>query len=140
MKIETLRIQNFRSFRDETIPFNDYSCFVGPNGAGKSTVLSALNVFFQNPTSATPSVRVLEEEDFHDKNTEETIRITLTLADLSKSAKATLNDYIRQDKLIVTAEAIWDQQKLGAPVKQYGERLGMKIFAERYFDRATLFL
>ena len=47
MKIKSIRIENFRSFQDETIVLNSYSCFVGPNGAGKSTVLAALNVFFQ---------------------------------------------------------------------------------------------
>ena len=51
MKILTVRIENFRSFKDETIEFGDYNCLVGPNGAGKSNVLNALNVFFvkRNP-------------------------------------------------------------------------------------------
>ena len=31
MKLRELRIQNFRSFKDETIQFDDYTCFVGPN-------------------------------------------------------------------------------------------------------------
>jgi putative ATP-dependent endonuclease of OLD family len=31
MKLLKLRIQNFRSFLDETIEFNNYTCFVGPN-------------------------------------------------------------------------------------------------------------
>jgi len=43
MKISSVRIENFRSFEDETIPLNSYACLVGPNGAGKSTVLTALN-------------------------------------------------------------------------------------------------
>ena len=43
MKIREIRIQNFRSFDDETIRFDDYTCFVGPNGGGKSNVLTALN-------------------------------------------------------------------------------------------------
>ena len=47
MKIESVRIENFRSFKDETILLDDYACFVGPNGAGKSTVINALNVFFR---------------------------------------------------------------------------------------------
>ncbi|HHY50152.1 MAG TPA: ATP-binding protein, partial [Alphaproteobacteria bacterium] len=36
MRIASVRIENFRSFADATIPFNDYGCLVGPNGAGKS--------------------------------------------------------------------------------------------------------
>ncbi|WP_206665095.1 AAA family ATPase [Aeromonas veronii] len=48
MKLESVRIKNFRTFKDETIFFDNYSCFVGPNGSGKSTVMNALNVFFAN--------------------------------------------------------------------------------------------
>jgi predicted ATPase len=40
MKIESVRNENFRAFKDETVIFRDYTCFVGPNGAGKSTVLA----------------------------------------------------------------------------------------------------
>ncbi|WP_443197812.1 AAA family ATPase, partial [Pseudoalteromonas sp. GABNS16H] len=37
MNISSIRIENFRAFKDETVEFGNYSCFVGPNGAGKST-------------------------------------------------------------------------------------------------------
>ena len=39
MKIESVRIENFRSYKDETIVLDDYTCFVGPNGSGKLPVL-----------------------------------------------------------------------------------------------------
>ena len=39
MRISSIRIENFRSFEDETLPLNNYACLVGPNGAGKATVL-----------------------------------------------------------------------------------------------------
>ena len=45
MKIETIRIQNLRVFKEETIHLGDHNCLIGPNGAGKSTVLLALNIF-----------------------------------------------------------------------------------------------
>jgi AAA domain, putative AbiEii toxin, Type IV TA system/AAA ATPase domain len=38
----TLRLVNFRAFRDFTIAFGDGAFLVGPNNAGKSTVLMAL--------------------------------------------------------------------------------------------------
>jgi predicted ATPase len=133
MKITSVRIENFRSFQDQTIPIDDYSCFVGPNGAGKSTVLSALNVFFQNPTVGTPKVRELEEEDFHNKNTADPIRITVCFKNLSPNAKVQLKDYVRQDQLIITAEAVWNGDTQNAPLKQHGQRLGMRAFADRYF-------
>ena len=46
MKLTEIKIKNFRSFKDENIPLEDYTCLVGPNGTGKSAVLMALNVFF----------------------------------------------------------------------------------------------
>lgn len=137
MKITSIQIENFRSFKNQTIHLDDYGCFVGPNGAGKSTVLSALNVFFQNTTSSTQNVRELDEEDFHNKDTSNPVRITVTFTDLNETAKTELSDYIRQDKLIVTADAEWDDAKRSAPVKQHGQRLGMKIFAEEYFSKAS---
>ena len=39
MRIEEIRIQNFRSLKDEAIKLTSFNAFVGPNGAGKSTVL-----------------------------------------------------------------------------------------------------
>jgi putative ATP-dependent endonuclease of the OLD family len=48
MKIESVHIENLRSFKSETIYFNNYTCLVGQNGSGKSTVLCALNIFFRN--------------------------------------------------------------------------------------------
>ena len=70
MKIESVRIENFRSFEDATVPFNNYACLVGPNGAGKSTVLTALNVFFRETENLPTDLSQLEQEDFHCKNTE----------------------------------------------------------------------
>jgi predicted ATPase len=129
MKVSSIRIENFRSFRDETIPVNDYACFVGPNGAGKSNVLAALNVFFQNPTSCTPNVAALEEEDFFNKNLDDPIRITLTFEGFSENARVELKDYIRQDKLVVSLEAKWNSDLGQAPIRQYGQRSGIKDFA-----------
>lgn len=40
MKIESVKIENFRSFKNETIVLDNYTCFVGSNGSGKSTFLN----------------------------------------------------------------------------------------------------
>ena len=132
MKISQLRIQNFRSFEDETINFNDYCCFVGPNGSGKSTVLNALNILFRN-TQAASNVVTLNEEDFHLRITEEPITITATFTDLSDKAKDDLKAYVRQDKLILSAKAVWNQETRTAEVQQFGSREVIKDFA-KYFN------
>jgi predicted ATP-dependent endonuclease of OLD family len=133
MKIESIRIENFRSFKDETISFDDYTCLVGANGCGKSTVLNALNLFFRQDKDCTTDLSKLSAEDFHHKNTAEPIKITLTFYDLSDQAKIDLSDYVRQDKLIVSSVAKFDVNTNSAEVKQYGNRLGFEDF-RRYFE------
>lgn len=131
MKIKSVRVQNFRSFQDETIHLNRYSCFVGPNGAGKSNVLSALNAFFRDQNSAT-DVSKLVNEDYFGKNTDNPIRITVTFDDLSRQATAALSGYVRQGELIVTAEAKFEPATKTGIIKHYGSRLGLRPFA-RFF-------
>ena len=87
MKIESVRIENFRSFKDETVFLDDYTCLVGPNGGGKSTVLCALNVFFRESENSSTDVVNLSAEDFHQKITDEPIRITVTFVDLNAQAQ-----------------------------------------------------
>ncbi|MFM9842278.1 MAG: ATP-dependent nuclease [Dongiaceae bacterium] len=42
--LEKLRLQNFRGFRDHTIPFRPMTVIVGRNNAGKSTIIEALRL------------------------------------------------------------------------------------------------
>ncbi|HTV30097.1 MAG TPA: AAA family ATPase [Xanthobacteraceae bacterium] len=135
MRIASVRIENFRSFADATIPFNDYTCLVGPNGAGKSTVLTALNVFFRESENLPTDLSQLDQEDFHCKKTGEPIRITLTFCNLSDEAKEDFADYVRQDQLVVSAVAAFDAAIGTAQVKQYGQRLAMRAFAP-FFEAA----
>ena len=133
MKIESVRIENFRSYKDQTISIDNYTCFVGPNGAGKSTVFNALNIFFRQYKDSKTDLSKLSESDFHHKSTAKDIRITVTFVDLSDQAKTDLADYVRQDKLIVTAIAKYDSGTQRAEVKQYGNRLAMVEF-KGFFD------
>ena len=53
MKLEAVKIKNFRCYEDEiSIPFENMTTIVGRNDAGKSTVLEALEIFFNNKTVA----------------------------------------------------------------------------------------
>lgn len=133
MRIETIRIENYRSFEDETIELNRYTCLVGANGAGKSTVLAALNIFFQEKTSAPTDVSRLVDEDYFQKNTSEPVRVTLAFEDLPDAATSVLADYVRRGNLVVTAEAAFDPNTGIGTVRHYGQRLGMQAFRV-YFD------
>ena len=133
MKIEKIHIKNYRSFKDQEILMDDYTTFVGPNGAGKSNVLEALNVFFGE------SETELSEEDFHGRNTEEPIEITITFSDISDAVKEDLSDYVRKgederDKLIVSAIAKFTPNTGEISIKQVGSRLCIQEFAE-FFKR-----
>lgn len=49
MKLETIKIKNFRGYQSETIiPVSNLTAFIGKNDAGKSTILEALEIFFNN--------------------------------------------------------------------------------------------
>ena len=129
MKLLSAKIENFRCLKEETINFSDYTCLVGPNGAGKSTVLNALNVFFREAKAGSTNLLTLSKEDFHDKDTSRPIRITVTFGDLSEQAKTDLKDYVRHDKLVVTAVATWNEGTQAALVVQHGLRMAMTDFA-----------
>ena len=131
MRLSKIRIQNFRSFQDQTIHLGDYTCLVGPNGSGKSAVLTALNVFFRNNASTSTDVLTLTEEDFHHRNTKQPVRITLTFDGLSSEAEEDFKAYFRQGQLVLFAEAVWDGE--GAEVVQHGSRMVMRAFAP-YFE------
>lgn len=51
MKIKSVKIKNFRGYRDEMrVDFDDLTVLIGKNDIGKSTILEALDIFF-NETS-----------------------------------------------------------------------------------------
>src|SRR5450756_1037228 len=133
VKIESVRIENFRAFKDETIPLRNYVCLVGQNGSGKSTVLHALNVFFRQSRDSQTDLTHLGADDFHHRNTDSPIRITVTFTGLSDGARADLKDYVRQGKLVVSAVAAFNPKTETAELKQVGSRLGIKDFRQ-YFE------
>lgn len=50
MKLKALKLENFRSFQEETIiSFDDLTTLVGRNDVGKSSILDALGLFFDYP-------------------------------------------------------------------------------------------
>lgn len=130
MRIDSMRIKNFRSFSDVTLDFAPYTSLVGCNGAGKSTILCALNIFFREMESATTNLSDLDAEDFHNRNTDAPIEITVTFTDLSEEAQKDFAAYYRQGVLTVTAKAIFNPATGTATVKQFGQRSAMAEFKE----------
>lgn len=68
MKIESIKIENFRGYKEEVkIKFDDLTVFVGKNDVGKSSVLEALDIFFNEGKGAVKlekdDINVINEKD-----------------------------------------------------------------------------
>lgn len=87
MKIQTVRIKNFRTLKDVTIPFDSVTTFIGPNGAGKSTVLRALDWYFNGKPG------LLTEKDCSFGAIDEDIEVRVTFADLTEKDRNELGKY-----------------------------------------------
>ncbi|MBW5285864.1 ATP-dependent nuclease [Burkholderia gladioli] len=87
MKIQSVRIKNFRTLKDVTIPFDSVTTFIGPNGAGKSTVLRALDWYFNGKSGS------LTEKDCSFGATDEDIEVQVTFTDLTETDRNELGKY-----------------------------------------------
>lgn len=87
MKIQSVRIKNFRTLKDVTIPFDSVTTFIGPNGAGKSTVLRALDWYFNGKLCS------LTEKDCSFGATTENIEVQVTFTDLTERDREALGKY-----------------------------------------------
>ncbi|HES8531674.1 TPA: ATP-binding protein [Streptococcus pyogenes] len=77
MRLEKLKLKNFRGYRDEmVVDFDALTAFIGKNDAGKSTILEALEIFFNN------KLVVCEREDLSVGVDEDSIYITCIFDEL----------------------------------------------------------
>ncbi len=97
MKIQSIRIKNFRTLKDVTIPFDSVTTFIGPNGAGKSTVLRALDWYFNGKPGS------LTEKDCSFGATDEDIEVQVTFADLTEKDRNELGKYAPEGVTTFTA-------------------------------------
>lgn len=97
MKIQSVRIKNFRALKDVTIPFDSVTTFIGPNGAGKSTVLRALDWYFNGKPGS------LTERDCSFGATDEDIEVQVTFSDLTEKDSEALGKYAPEGVTTFTA-------------------------------------
>ena len=100
MIIKSIRVQNFRCIRDETLPCEQLTALIGPNGSGKSSFLQALDMFYTPTASYT-------EDDFYNRNTLQDIIIMVTFADLTEDEKKLFQKYVEGEKLTVEKVMKW---------------------------------
>jgi putative ATP-dependent endonuclease of the OLD family len=87
MMIRSVRIKNFRTLKDVTIPFDSVTTFIGPNGAGKSTVLRALDWYFNGKPGS------LTEKDCSFGVTTDNIEVQVAFSALSDKDREALGKY-----------------------------------------------
>lgn len=97
MKIQSVRIKNFRTLNDVTIPFDSVTTFIGPNGAGKSTVLRALDWFFNGKPGS------LTERDCSFGATTENIEVQVSFTALTDKDREALGKYAPEGVATFTA-------------------------------------
>jgi putative ATP-dependent endonuclease of OLD family len=104
MIINSVRVQNFRSIYDDTLHCDQLTALIGPNGSGKSSFLKALDMFY------TSNARY-SEDDFYNRDTSESIIITMTFTDLTEDEKRLFQKYVEGDELTVEKEMKWPPGK-----------------------------
>lgn len=121
MIIKSLRVQNFRSILDETLPCEQMTVLVGANGSGKSSFLRAIELFY----AASPK---FSEEDFYAKDTSRDIEITVTFTDLDREEANRFASYLENGDLTVVRVLSLVDAKTSA--KYHGSTLQHPAFAE----------
>ena len=97
MRIQSIRIKNFRTLKDVAIPFDSVTTFIGPNGTGKSTVLRALDWYFNGKLGS------LTEKDCSFGATDEDIEVQVTFAELTEKDRNELGKYTPAGVMTFTA-------------------------------------
>lgn len=90
LKIETLRVKNWRSIKDLEIRFQDLMIFIGQNNHGKSNVLSAILFFFGE----------IKPHDLDFNRGAQELFVEAVFTDLDETDKITFKKYLRHDGAI----------------------------------------
>ncbi len=116
MRIESVRVRNFRALHDVTIAFDDVTTFIGPNGAGKSTILNALDWFFNGTRVG------LSQLDCNTGHESEDISVSVTFKDLTDLDREALGNYVSSRDLTFTVwktRQVDGSETLSANASQY---------------------
>jgi putative ATP-dependent endonuclease of OLD family len=93
MKIERVRIRQYRCLRDLTLDLGDYTALVGPNGSGKSSVLYALDWFFNGTPISVEDVHSTHAGPEVEDSGNQEIDVEVTFGGLTGSDRTVLGPY-----------------------------------------------
>lgn len=123
MRLSKIDFTNFRSFKSETIHFDNYTSLVGPNNCGKSTVLRALNIFYGGMTG--PS-RINENDFYIGCDKEDVLSIKLEFDQVVGDEAEALRHYVRSSKVAFEIVAIKAEGQVNSKCR--GIRFGLEEF------------
>lgn len=127
MKINTIKIANFRSYKNEIkINLDDLNVFVGKNDIGKSTILEALDIFFNE----NKGVVKLDKDDINKQSKSEgdtEIKISVVFSNLPNSLTIdTTNPTSLADEHLLTQSGCLEV------IKKYPNAGKEKVFIKAY--------
>lgn len=107
MKLESIRIQNFRSIEaSELADCGDFNVLIGKNNSGKSNILSAIDAFFHcvgGGNVVTLEAPFGREIDFFQRKTDSPIEITIFFALSLAERDALIRDIVTDAPQVKTA-------------------------------------
>jgi putative ATP-dependent endonuclease of OLD family len=121
MKLKSIKVENYRSIRNQTLVCDNLTILVGPNGSGKSSFLRALDLFYDSSPFYT-------EADFYNHDTSKPIKITVTYSELDDEEKGYYQKYVQNNDLSVTRVLEWPLSRGGS--RYHGMHLRNPDFSE----------
>jgi putative ATP-dependent endonuclease of OLD family len=99
MRLVGVHVSNFRAISSATVDIEPLTAIIGANNTGKSAFLNAIDLFFSNA----PKV---DDDDFHGKNVDEPIEITLSFTELTDDELELFESNLVDGQLTVTRKLI----------------------------------
>lgn len=140
MKIEKLKLKNFRGFHDEVVvKFGNLTAFVGKNDIGKTTILEALDIFFNDSNAANklaPADLNVDARDYDEKDHE--IIISVCFSGLPETIAIGTTNAVVGTKYLLNAEG--ELEIVKRYVINYSKTYSIKTFIRTHHPVITNFV
>ena len=125
MRLERIRVRNFRSLKDVKIDLSEMAVLVGANGTGKSNILEAVRLF--------QSKAVIEEDDFYGRDTGNEVSIELAFGGIEDRSQ--LEPYVHDGTMNI--KRVFTFNDGGVQSAFYGRLMQHPQFRPMYSGTAT---
>lgn len=140
MKIEKLKLKNFRGFRDEVeVKFDNLTALVGKNDIGKTTILEALDIFFNDINAANKLDLAdlnVDARDYDEKNHE--IIISVCFSGLPETIAIGTTNAVVGTKHLLNAEG--ELEIVKKYVINHSKTYSIKTFIHTHHPAKTGFI